>query len=77
MEERHRRADNWMQRAREQITSIEPEWWLRMECGQLAEETSADQYTRMKRVMQRAETEFRHFTQNRARPNLSGPGWLP
>ena len=76
MEERQRRAERWIQRTQQQITSIEPEWWLRMECGQLAEETSTDQYTRMKRVMQRAETELRHFTQNRSRPNPSGPGCL-
>lgn len=76
MEERQRRAERWRQQARQQITSIEPEWWLRLECGQLAEETSTDQYTRMKRVMQRTETEFRYFTQKRSRPNLSGPGEL-
>lgn len=69
MEERHRRAEGWMHRARLQITSIEPEWWLRMECGQLAEEAPSNPYTAWKRVMQRAQTKFRHFAQRRLRPD--------
>jgi hypothetical protein len=38
MEDRQRRADRWSEGAHAPIGTVEPEWWLRMLCGQLAQE---------------------------------------
>ena len=36
-EERTERADRWLQVATDRMLGIEPDWWLRMACGQVAE----------------------------------------
>ena len=36
-DERELRAAQWQQHACERMLLIEPDWWLRMECGQVAE----------------------------------------
>jgi hypothetical protein len=36
-EEREQRAAHWQHQVSERMLLIEPDWWLRMECGQLAE----------------------------------------
>ena len=38
MEDRQARADRWVEGSGARIGTVEPEWWLRMMCGQLAEE---------------------------------------
>jgi hypothetical protein len=58
MEEREARADRWSERAHARMLTTEPEWWLRMMCGQLAFEDSAAQYSGLRRVMRRAEKHF-------------------
>jgi hypothetical protein len=40
VEDRQRRADRWLEGSSVRIAAVEPEWWLRMMCGQLAEEDS-------------------------------------
>ena len=35
-EDRNARADRWTREAQLGIAAVEPEWWLRMECGWLA-----------------------------------------
>ncbi|MEA2669602.1 MAG: hypothetical protein QOJ33_2536 [Chloroflexota bacterium] len=40
MEDRQRRADRWIEGSSVGIGTVEPEWWLRMMCGQLAREDS-------------------------------------
>lgn len=50
MEEREARADRWSERAQARMLTTEPEWWLRMMCGQLAFEDSAAQYTGLRRA---------------------------
>ena len=54
MEDRQARADRWIQGAHAPIGTVEPEWWLRMVCGQLAQEDSAAQYPGMRRLARRA-----------------------
>ena len=36
-EERTERADRWLQVATDRMLVIEPDWWLRMACGQVSE----------------------------------------
>ena len=31
------RADRWLRQAIDRLLLVEPDWWLRMECGQVAE----------------------------------------
>ena len=59
MEERQARADRWSQGAHARMLTTEPEWWLRMMCGQLASEDSAAQYAGLRRVLRRAQRRFR------------------
>jgi hypothetical protein len=40
------------------MLTTEPEWWLRMMCGQLAHEDTAVRYAGMKRVLRRAQKQF-------------------
>ena len=40
------------------MLTTEPEWWLRMMCGQVAYEDSARRYAGMRRVLRRAEKHF-------------------
>jgi len=51
-----RRADEWVDRAHASIGTVEPEWWLRMMCGQLAQEVAAAQYTNTRRFAARLRT---------------------
>ena len=37
MEDRQSRADRWIEGSNTRIGTVEPEWWLRMMCGQLDE----------------------------------------
>jgi hypothetical protein len=36
-EERTERADRWLRVTTERLLGVEPDWWLRMACGQVAE----------------------------------------
>lgn len=36
-EERQERADRWLRQATGRMLDIEPDWWLRMACGQVAD----------------------------------------
>jgi hypothetical protein len=36
-DEREERAERWLQQATERMLLVEPDWWLRMECGQTAD----------------------------------------
>ncbi len=36
-EERAERANRWLRQATDRMLGIEPDWWLRMACGQVAE----------------------------------------
>jgi hypothetical protein len=57
--------------------TIEPEWWLRMECGWLAEENPIGRETGIGRVFRRAATERLHFGRPRQDPIEAGwPSWL-
>jgi hypothetical protein len=58
MEERHDRAERWSEGAHARMGTVEPEWWLRMMCGQLADEDSAAQYAGVRRALRRAEKHF-------------------
>jgi len=58
MEERQARADRWSKGAHARMLTTEPEWWLRMMCGQLAHEDTAARYAGMKRVLRRAQKQF-------------------
>ena len=58
MEERQARADRWSEGTHARMCTVEPEWWLRMMCGQLANEDSAAQYDGLRRVLRRAEKHF-------------------
>lgn len=35
--DREERATQWLQQAIDRMMLVEPDWWLRMECGQLVE----------------------------------------
>ena len=54
MEDRQARADRWIEGAHARIGTVEPEWWLRMVCGQLADEDSVAHYAGIRRVVRRA-----------------------
>jgi hypothetical protein len=71
-EDRQARADRWIREAHLGIT-IEPDWWLRMECGWLAEETPIGQEAGIRRLFRRAATECKHF--GRPRPNPTEARW--
>lgn len=58
MEERQARADRWSEGTHARMGTVEPEWWLRMMCGQLAYEDSAAQYAGVRRALRRAEKHF-------------------
>ena len=58
MEERQARADRWSLGAHARMCTVEPEWWLRMMCGQLADEDTAAQYAGFRRALRRAEIHF-------------------
>jgi len=36
-EERAERAERWLRVTTDRMLGIEPDWWLRMACGQVAE----------------------------------------
>ena len=36
-EERTERADRWLRVTTDRMLGIEPDWWLRLACGQVAE----------------------------------------
>jgi hypothetical protein len=66
VEDRWARADRWSQGAHAAIGTVEPEWWLRMVCGQLAEESSPGQHARLRRLVRRAAKQFRERFGGRA-----------
>jgi hypothetical protein len=35
--DREERAIQWLQQAIDRMMLVEPDWWLRMECGQVAD----------------------------------------
>jgi hypothetical protein len=53
LDDRAARADRWLDSAGGQMGTVEPEWWLRMNCGQLAEEISPDQGSLIQRMARR------------------------
>ena len=53
--------------------TIEPEWWLRMECGWLAEEMPIAHEAGIRLLFRRAATEHKHFA--RPEPNPTEPSW--
>jgi hypothetical protein len=74
VEDRQARADRWIEGAHARIGTVEPEWWLRMVCGQLAHEDSVALYAGRRRVVRRAEKQF--LQRFRARSEAAGVGWL-
>ncbi len=75
-DDRNARADRWIREAHLGMT-IEPEWWLRMECGWLAEETPIGHEAGISRLFRRAATERKHFERPRPNPTeASWPSWL-
>jgi hypothetical protein len=74
MEDRQARADRWSEGANLRIGTVEPEWWLRMVCGQLAQEASVAHYPTVRRVVLRAENQLR--VRFRPRSATVGIGWL-
>ena len=52
----YRPGDEWVDGAHAGIGTVEPEWWLRMMCGQLAQEVAAAQYTNTRRFAARLRT---------------------
>ena len=74
MEDRQSRADRWIEGSNTRIGTVEPEWWLRMMCGQLAEDVSAAHQAGIRRLMRRAEKELRQ--RFRARSTTAGIAWL-
>ena len=74
MEDRQVRADRWIQGANARIGRVEPEWWLRMVCGQLAREDQPVQYPGMRRLARRAAIQIRERLQARREP--LGVEWL-
>ena len=71
-EDRQARAYRWIREAQLGMT-IEPDWWLRMECGRVAEETPIGHEAGIRRLFRRAATERKHF--GRPRPNHTEAGW--
>lgn len=71
-EDRDARADRWIREVHLD-TAIEPEWWLRMECGWLAEETPIRQEAGIRRLFRRPTTERNLF--KRLRPNPTETNW--
>src|SRR5690349_8714172 len=74
MEERQARAERWMAALNARIGSTEPEWWVRMQCGQVAEERSAAHGNGVRRAARRTEKHFWPFV--RARPGSAGVEWV-
>ena len=40
-DEREERAERWQRQVCDRMLMIEPDWWLRMECGQFVETAEA------------------------------------
>lgn len=59
MNEREARADRWVQGAHARIDTVEPEWWLRLLCGQLAEEAAVADDTGVRGVVRHAQKQFK------------------
>jgi hypothetical protein len=59
MDEREARADRWAGAAHAGIGTVEPEWWLRLVCGQLAEEPAVADHTGVRGVVRRAEKQLK------------------
>jgi hypothetical protein len=74
VEDRQARADRWIEGAHARIGTVEPEWWLRMVCGQLAHEDSVAPSAGMRRAVRRAEKRF--LQRFRARPGTVAIEWL-
>jgi hypothetical protein len=55
MEDRQTRADRWSEGTHSRISTVEPEWWLRMMCGQLADEDTPARYAGLRGALRRAE----------------------
>jgi hypothetical protein len=54
LDDRQARADGWLDSAHARmVATVEPEWWLRMICGQLAEEISPKRETGLRRLARR------------------------
>lgn len=58
MEERQARAERWSEGTHARMSTVEPEWWLRMMCGQLAHEDTAAPDGALRRALRRAEIHF-------------------
>jgi len=58
MERREARADRWSEGARARMLTVEPEWWLRMLCGQLAQEDPAAEYAGMGHALRHVGKKF-------------------
>jgi hypothetical protein len=53
VEDRQARAQRWIEASNTRISTVEPEWWLRMMCGQLAQEVSVPGYTGVRHLLRR------------------------
>jgi hypothetical protein len=54
LDDRQARAERWLDNAHARMVStVEPEWWLRMICGQLAEEISLEEESGLCRIARR------------------------
>ena len=51
MEERQGRARRWNEGVQAAMSTVEPEWWLRMRCGQLAHEDPPAGYVGVRQVL--------------------------
>lgn len=40
-DEREKRAEQWLRQASDRLLATEPDWWLRMVCGQIFESDSS------------------------------------
>ncbi len=74
MDQRQVRAQRWMAKARGFADSVEPEWWLRLNCGQLVEEVAAGEHPGGRHGASRSERPF--FPFGRRRPRSAGVDWL-
>ena len=72
MEDRQARADRWIREAHLGKT-IEPQWWLRMGCGWLAEETPTGHETGISAAFRRVAFECKNVA--RPRQHLTEAGW--
>ena len=69
MNDRQARAEGWLRQVRSEGGSIEPEWWLRMRCGQLSEEATL---ARAPRLAEALRAQVRQLAQRLGRPETSG-----